>query len=111
MLSHKFAAATLAATKVMTDARPASEKKYVCSSKDLEEVMKSVMADDGPNAVYCTDEHCVYYHRKTKQSRMRRAHDEEDPYRDVPREILKCMMEARKHNASIKPKLVALKTQ
>lgn len=81
---------------------------YVCCKADLEEAKEKVMDLVGPNAVYCKDDHCVYFHTKTLESRVRFAQHIPNPHGNLPIEVLRAVQEARKHNPRRMPKMVRL---
>ena len=82
--------------------------ELVCCQADLEKALEKVKSLDGPNVVYCKEENKVYYHRKDRVSRMKKAFEMEDPYGDVPKFILKAMHIANKHHPGTIPKIVRL---
>lgn len=89
-------------------AKTLQPSSYVCCKSDLEDAKSTVMDVDGPNAVYCKDDNCIYYHRKPLVARIKEANNVHYPQGDVAREILKAMGEARKINPNVQPTLVRL---
>ena len=85
-----------------------NENAYVCCSKDLPMAKARVMDLSGPNAVYCKDDHCVYFHSKTIESRVRHARRLPNPHGNSAIEVLRAVMQARKHNPGVKPTMIKL---
>lgn len=82
--------------------------ELVCCKDDLDKAIEKVKSVDGPNVVYCKDENKIYYHRKERVSRMRKALEMDDPYGDVPKFIMQCMTKAEQYYPDTIPEIVRL---